>query len=265
MATVSISDRPTYVFDSSPAVTSRWVCAWNPVVYEFEFLDIIDPTTYLVVYVYEVGTNTLLGKSNYSPRNGTVKVDIAHFVRSYIYNEYEPDFSEGINCRDAGSTINVYIKYQLNTASTTGTITSDQSNNLYITESAKQIGQEYGANMAEFVPQGLNLLDAQFLTKFEQPVYFVDYPFTISFIYSEMVIGHELFLEEERLDINEQSINDLETELDITQGHSINLLKLQDSYNASVNYVDIALVTGDAVEELYVSEGYVQSGYTEAR
>jgi hypothetical protein len=267
MATVSISDRPVKIISNgSPVITSRWVAAWNPIVYTFTFTDLTDITSNLVVYLYEFGTNTLLSKANYKPINGSLKVNLSSFIKAYLSHNYSPNFSNGINSKDSGSTIKFYIKYQLNTSTTTGSIISDESNYLYVTNSVKQIGEVYGQNMAEFVPYGQeDVLKAKFLTKFDEPVYFDGYPFTLSFIYSELIINHELKLVEDRKNINAVHLSSNETQLDTSQGYSINYIKLQDSYTSNVEYVDVSISTGQPKSENYVYQGYVTQGYQEAR
>jgi hypothetical protein len=265
MATVSIASRPIVTINDSPLVQSKWVAAWNPIVYTFQFTDLDDPTSYLVVYIYEYGTNTLLAQDDYTPRNGTVRIDISSKVRSYLRSIYNPDFSSGINCKEEEASINFYIKYQLNTSSTTGTIVSDETNNIYAVNAAKQIGEEYGQNMAAYVPYGIGgLITAKFLTKFEEPVLFSGYPFALSFIYSENIVGHELKLLEDFLDINGDELSDNETQLDSSQGYKVNHLQI-DTPDYEVKYIDIRLSTGDVLPDMYVSEGYVESGYTEVR
>jgi hypothetical protein len=263
--TAFINQRPISQVASSPLIKSRWIAGWNPVFYKFQVSGLVDPSTVLVVSVYEYGTNTLLGKDNYKVRNGLLSVDISGILRSYLYSSYSPSFEDGINCIDFGNSINAYIKYQLVSATTSEVEVSDESNYIYVCNAAKQIGEAYGQNMAEYVPYGIEgIMKAKFLTKFEEPVFFIDYPFTISFIYSENIIGHELKLIEDKLDINGTELDDDETELDITQGHYVNHLKLS-PYSIENKYVDISLSTGQPVDDLYVYEGYVTTGYTEAR
>jgi hypothetical protein len=263
MAEVVVTKRPAVTVNASPFVKSRWVAGWNPIMYNFEFADIEDSTTYLLVSVYEYGSNRLLGKDNFKPKSDTLRVDISSIVRSYLYSQYQP--SEEVNGRDIGGSIKCYIKYQLKTSTTGEVEVSDESNYIFVTNSAKQIGEHYGENMAEYVPYGVEgVIKAKFLTKFEQPVSFTGYPFFISFIYSENIIGHELKLIENKLNINGVEIEDNETQLDTSQGNYINYLKLSD-YPFDVKYVDISISTGEPVDDLYVYEGYVETGYVEAR
>jgi hypothetical protein len=266
MATASIIQRPIETINSSPVIKSRWIAGWNPVVFGFNFTSITDPTTYLIVSVYEYGSNTLLGKDTYRPRNGRLNIDISSILHSYLFSRYSPTLSVVFNSADAGGSIRCYIKYQLNTLTEAGAEVSDEANYIYVANAAKQAGEAYGQNMAEYVPYGVDgIMKAKFLTKFDEPVFFTDYPFTISFIYSENIIGHELKLLEDRLDINGSLLTDEETDLFRETGHYINHLRLQTSYPGNVKYVDISIATGDASPELYVYEGYVETGYTEAR
>lgn len=268
---VSITSRPIVTINDSPVIKSRWVALWNPIIYNFAFVDIEDTIAYMIVYIHEYGSNTLLGKSTYTPRASTLKVDIAHELRSYLYSAYDPDFTSSFNDKDDGSTLKCYVKYQLVTIEEgntliSGTVISDESNFIYVTNSAKQIQETYGQNMGEYVPYGIEgILKAKFLTKFEEPVYFAGYPFTLSFIYSDLIVGHEIKLIEDRLDINGGAVSDEETALSQSHGHSINYLKLQDSYPSGVKYVDVSLSTGETSPDLYVEQGYVDSGYVEAR
>jgi hypothetical protein len=265
MAVVAaITERPIVTINESPVIKSRWVAGWNPIRYTFSFTGIEDASTYLLVSVYEYGTNVLLGKDNYKPRNGSLNVDISSIVRSYLYSDYQPEYT-GENAKDIGCSIKCYIKYQVNTVSSSEVEVTDESNYIYVSNSAKQIGEEYGQNMAQYVPYGVEgLMKAKFLTKFDQPVFFIGYPFSISFIYSENIIGHELKLLEENLNINGEEIDDAETQLDTSQGHFVNHLKLN-TYSFETKYVDISISTGQPVDDLYVYQGYVASGYTEAR
>ncbi|RKD19007.1 hypothetical protein BCY91_14110 [Pelobium manganitolerans] len=75
----------------------------------------------------------------------------------------------------------------------------------YFVNAAKQIGDKFGNNMAEYVTfpsYSVNVTKAKFLTSFEVPTYFVGYPFDLSFIYSENIIGHSLLRSETLLDVN---------------------------------------------------------------
>lgn len=265
MAVVAtITKRPILTI-GSPAVKMRWTAAWNPVVYEFNVSGVTDLTTYLTIEVYEFGSNLLLSRDNYSLRNQNLTIDISGILSSYLYSLYDPFSSASQNCKDLGSTIKAFIKYSVNTSTTIGVTVSDESNFVYVTNSAKQPLDLYGQNMREYTPSGQLYEDgAKFLTKFSQPVLFPGFPFTISWIFSELIMGHELKLVEDKLDINKQSIADSETSLDITHAHFINHLKLED-YPSNIDFVDIHIQTGDPAAEVYVYEGYVEDGYTEVR
>ena len=60
--------------------------------------------------------------------------------------------------------------------------------------------------MGEYVPFFIDLVTpipkAKFLSDFESPTYFPGFPFSLSFIYSENLVGIESFRNQENYDIN---------------------------------------------------------------
>jgi hypothetical protein len=69
---------------------------------------------------------------------------------------------------------------------------------LYYTYAGIQLGEQYGGNMAKYVPfltTPTPLYRAKWLTDFEVPTIWLGLPFEISFIYSEYLIGKQLYLE----------------------------------------------------------------------
>ncbi len=262
----AIVKRPILTSSESPATKFRWVAAWNPIAYVFTITGATDPTTYLNIQVYEYGSNRLLASDNYSVRNQSLTIDISGIISSYLYSIYNPLYRPTINCKDHGSTIKAYIKYSVNTSTVTGALVSDESNFIYVTNSAKQPLDLYGQSMREYTPTGQEGNEAKFLTKFDQPVMFIGFPFNISWIFSELIMGHELQLVSEMLNINKVIQTDSEASLSVTQVHFINYLKLDYSDEPStINYVDIYIKTGALSPDVYVYPGYVEDGYTEVR
>ena len=70
---------------------------------------------------------------------------------------------------------------------------------------AKQLGQRYGGNLAEYVPFAA-IADssklAKWVTDFNEPAFSNDYPFDIGFIYGEYMLGLNIYCELTPLDIN---------------------------------------------------------------
>lgn len=265
---VTIFSRPSVNIPSAPTpLVSRYVCAFNPIVYTFNFSDIPDATYYLRVRVFEYGSNTLLADLSVRPiRVGDMRVDVSRYVRSYLESSYTPNFTGRINDAELKSVLRFYITYQENFIDgTTGSLISDGANYINAALSAKQIGQQYGQNMRDYTPLLRDGLVAKFLTEFETPVKWNGWPFTLSFIYSEDIIGQEVKRIETNLNINKAFISDGETQLDRSKANKINWVKISDNISENIKYINAKLRTGVAVGEMYVYDGYVEDGYVEVR
>lgn len=79
----------------------------------------------------------------------------------------------------------------------------------YVTFSALQMGNEHGSNMAKYVPfayePNASRL-AHFLTEYREPVFYLGLPFDLAFIYSEDLIGKDVYVKEQPLGVNYQSL-----------------------------------------------------------
>lgn len=120
----------------------------------------------------------------------------------------------------------------------------------YWTNSAKQIQEAYGSNMADFVPTiDVTRNDkAKFLSEFEKPTYFVGYPFSLNFIYSDNLSNFEITREEEQFDINGDSLGTSSNTLQAAERFFVNRLMLEQGYTSDVAEVDVWLESGDALD-----------------
>ncbi len=75
--------------------------------------------------------------------------------------------------------------------------------------------------------------------------------------------GVELTKEESLKDINGTAISSSSVELDLSQKNNMNFLKIDSSQAITAKYIDVQILTGTAVSDEYVYEGYVDDGYTE--
>lgn len=271
MGTVTIIKRPFITIDTgSPAFAgSRWNAVWVPVNYRFQFESITDR---IVIRVYEYASNTLLSVSTHAPRPDLImNFDISEYIRNYLYSELQTLTNE-VNKTDPGNVLKCYLTYQVYDFNedpdslSPRPVYSEEANFICVTCSAKQYGDLYGGNMGEYVPYGVDVPEnrkAKFLTAFERPVKFVGFPFSLSFIYSEVVANHEINRTEQELDVNGNNVGaEIVTGLDLTQGGQINYLQTS-SNNPGVKFVDLSLTIGQSVPQTYVETGYVETGYTE--
>ncbi|MES2807040.1 MAG: hypothetical protein V4619_00345 [Bacteroidota bacterium] len=163
---------------------------------------VITEISYTDVY----GQDKTIQSSNRPDRTGMVKADISNFLQSLVLVKDDSDFTAA-NFRDNNLSACYRIKYaqQWDSPDGASTITTNWisiTNPYYIVYAAKQLGQRHGGNLAEYVPFTNAQPQAKWLTDFAEPVYSNNYPFDIGFIYSDDILGLDIYLELTLLDIN---------------------------------------------------------------
>jgi hypothetical protein len=146
--------------------------------------------------------------TNRPDSKGIIKADFSNFLQSLLRAKDESDFTQA-NFRDD----NLSASYQLQYAESwdDGSASGHVSDYISITDpyyvvyAAKQLGQRYGGNLAAYVPFASvtnNSQLAKWITDFEEPAFSNSYPFDIGFIYSEYLLGINIYCELIPLDIN---------------------------------------------------------------
>jgi hypothetical protein len=212
------------------------------------------------IKIYESGNNKLLGATSCVPFNtGAGTKDLGVYVAAYLklVNTFTYD---AINKRDVNGSIKFYITFQEIWTGGIEDLQTDVASPIFAVNAARQIGEQFGQNMHPFVVVFPTTRTAKFLTKFKRPVYFTGKPFSIGFIYSELV-SVQLHKVEQRLDVNKLQVSEVSTPLDTGQRESVNSLMLDEGYAANVRYVRLKLTSGAPVTEEYVYPGYVLTGY----
>ncbi len=154
------------------------------------------------------GRPNTITATNRPDNTGLVKADISNFLQSLLRAKDGSDFTQ-INYRDS----NLSASYQIAYAEYwDGKLASGQSldyntiaDPYYVLYAAKQLGERYGGNLAAYVPFRTVVDDsllAKWITDFAEPAYSNGYPFDIGFIYSDDLIGLQLYCELTPLDIN---------------------------------------------------------------
>lgn len=219
------------------------------------------------VNIYEAQTNTLLGVRRISPfTDGFAKLDVSSIVASYLDNE--DDYSYPVtavpsNERDTKKSIKIYIKYLETWEGSDEEETTDEGQPVYAVNAVKQIADVNGQNLHEHTADTNDLeFRADFLSDFESPVRWKDYPFSLSFIYSDK-IGYTVSKQERQLDINQNPLNSfIAFELDTDQRESVNRLAIKEkNFLANTKFLEVTIKTGTLLEEDYVLNGYVETGY----
>jgi hypothetical protein len=142
-------------------------------------------------------TNPNIIVAEYSPNNkGATRADIAVYLRAFLSAEETYDFLT-TNYRDANLAGSFTLRYREVWADGNSPWFSAPYP-MYYTFAARQLGDFYGGNMAEYVPfltVTANKYKAKWLTGFVKPTFFNGLPFEIAFIYSEDIIDKELTAE----------------------------------------------------------------------
>lgn len=210
------------------------------------------------IQIKESGSNKLLGVADVAPfTNGIGKIDLQRYLTSYLL--LRNDFAyNAVNKRDIYGSVKFYITYQERWMGHDGPVISDVAQPIFVTNSAKQIGDKNGQNMAQYVIN--NTSPAKFLTKFKSPVYWEGYPFSLSFIYSEL-LSFQVQKDEALLNVNKLQTGAESEELSDPERESVNRLMLTGGYGDAVRYVRLKLRTGNPIPDSYVYPGYVEEGY----
>jgi len=151
------------------------------------------------------GRQQTIQSTNRPDSVGIVKADISNFLQSLLRAKDTSDFTQP-NFRDD----NLSASYTIQYAETWDTSHNDPAfvniaNPYYAVYAAKQLGQRYGGNLAAYVPFASINDEAQlakWTTDFDEPAFSNGYPFDIGFIYSEHLLGLDIYCEITPLDIN---------------------------------------------------------------
>lgn len=210
------------------------------------------------IQIKEAGSDKLLGVADVAPfTNGLGKIDLRRYLSAYLL--LRNDFAYNtVNKRDVYGSVKFYITYQERWLGNDGPVISDSAQPIFVTNSAKQIMDKHGQNMAEYVIS--NVSPAKFLTKFKSPVYWEGYPFSLSFIYSEL-LSFQVHKVEALLDVNKVQTGVNSAQLSDPERESVNRLMLDGGYGAATKYVRLKLRTGNPIPDDYVYPGYVDEGY----
>ncbi|HTI58441.1 hypothetical protein [Mucilaginibacter sp.] len=165
-------------------------------------------TTKITYYDAFSGQQQTITATNRPDNTGLVKADFSNFLQSLLRPKDDSDYTQ-VNYRDSNLSASFQIQYAEGwDDGTTDGYTSDFitiADPYYVVYAAKQLGQKYGGNLAAYVPfgtvtEGSSL--AKWITDFEEPALSAGYPFDIGFIYSEYLLGRDVYCEIIPLDIN---------------------------------------------------------------
>lgn len=188
-----------------------------------------------------------LGISRNTPTTeGVIKMSVQEWLRTQAV--YENQFLyNALNKMQRGEGTRFNIRYRECYNGNTYAFSSLNTLNLfYWTNSAKQIQEQYGFNMGDFVPS----LDvdrtkkAKFQSVFKKPTYFKGYPFSLNFIYSDNLLNYNINKIEKTYNVNRVEVASTSDLLNMAQRQNSNRLMLKEGYTSNIKTVDVWLESG---------------------
>ena len=208
----------------------------------YEAYIIVDKKGYFIeTFVYQSINNASLSLAGVVRSKtdvwGNAKVNIQKVLSSNVTNENKASYNK-INqpVYNQGGIYNIKIRevYDGFIGEFTTLLNTD---NLYFVNGSKQLQDPNNFNFGEFVPtlNDSRVSKAKFLSVFDKPTYFNNYPFDVSFIYSDNLLNKQV--------ARVETINGTPTNTNLlTNGRGfVNRLKLAGGYASSVKTIDLHL------------------------
>lgn len=166
----------------------------------------------------QTGADASIISTNRPDNTGLIKADLSNFLQSLLVAKDDSDYMQA-NFKDSNLSAAYRIAYAeqwdisagapFTNNDRDGVHTSnwiDVAEPYYVVYAAKQLGERYGGNLAAYVPFANGQPPAKWVTDFAEPAYSNGYPFDIGFIYSENILGLNVYCELTMLDINRKPL-----------------------------------------------------------
>ncbi|MBD1383997.1 hypothetical protein IDJ75_01815 [Mucilaginibacter rigui] len=159
--------------------------------------------TRITFYDKITGRESTITSKNRPNNKGVTRADISNFLQSLLRAKDESDYTQ-TNYRDDNLSASYQIAYAEEWDGHTPLFNTIE-HPYYVVYAAKQLGERYAGNLAAYVPfasvpPGGD--KAKWISDFAEPAYSNGYPFDISFIYSDELVGRQLYADFTLLDIN---------------------------------------------------------------
>jgi hypothetical protein len=151
------------------------------------WVNLFQRTNYRVQVGIYNAANSLISTLVYSPdKSGNVIIDVSTPLLNTLSVDNLANYVTGFVTQDETTAyIKFYIRYTEAWTNSTETETNDSANQFFALYGARQIGDLYGGNLADYVCYEVTPPLAKFLTKFDQPSIWRGYPFSIHTITSD--------------------------------------------------------------------------------
>ena len=175
------------------AFISRWVAAYNPIVFLFQ-KDVDTPSeNYKVSIEITTDTDTKLVYSASASPAGVVRADLSAYLSALV----------STSVRFKKFSLKAVESWEGSLAPAFSSVASIGT--YYATYSAMQLGDQNGGNMAKYV--GFQNVLAEWMTSFREPSYFVGLPFELSYIKSEYIETKSMRYRATYLNVNKAAIS----------------------------------------------------------
>jgi len=193
---------------------------------------------------------------------GISKVSVQELLKTKLDNSnlflYDKINRKQLN---EGSGFNIQVREIYNDyTSSWSSLSSNNAN--YFVNGSKQLQDPNNYNMGEFVTK-LNFAENKFLSVFSKPTYFVGYPFSLSFIYSDLLLNMQITRNEETFDLNNGTVATTVDNLISSDLRNVNRLMLKQSYPSTVKTLQVWLSsTGIAtINNIVSKDTYVRDAF----
>jgi len=159
----------------------------------------------IITYVDPISGNMNNLQCAFQPNtDGSINADLSYFLQTLLSPTDGSNYS-AVNYRDMNLSASYTVKYA---EQWTGGIVSwvTLPSPFYVVYAAKQLGDTWGGNLAQYVSFQNGFQPAKWLTDFAVPVYNPGMPFDLGFIFSEYMVGLSAFYNIQLLDINQNPL-----------------------------------------------------------
>ena len=201
------------------------------------------------ITVYPGDGGEVLNKMSITSSNaGEVRVNLSGLLKSYLdlTDRYNYD---GVNKQDYD--MDFYYRFKIVEYYTPtligGTYQIEIDNGFRVAKAARQIGDEFGQNMRKYMTYPYSTGSLMKFMNEHSPVYFDGFPFSLSFIYSEMSPDKRLIrrIKQYGVNMNDLSVDTTKYINNVYKPHVNRLTLNPTTLNASTKYLGVRLEETD--------------------
>lgn len=185
--------------------------------------------------------------------DGNMRMDVSEFITTYLVKE-APDNYSFINFKDPDSFGKFSIVTQEHWNGSSESEVGDLTEYFFV-DAVKYVNDLYGQNLCDYLMFPLEFTPlAKWLSDFETPTFFAGFPFCLSFIYPDEMLGKTIRRNELERNSNGGAISTIQTDLDADQIGGVNRMTLTETYSAGTKYLEVNIDFNDGVDNIPLLE-----------